>query len=58
MIYWLARLTIIQEFPSSIPGYALEIGRSGGSSSKALGYRLDGPGGVEIFFIPSCPDWP
>ena len=35
----------------------------GGSSGKALGYRLDGPGsipgvgGVEIFFTPSCPDW-
>ena len=36
----------------------------GGSSGKALIYGLDGPGsipgvvGVEIFFTPSCPDWP
>ena len=35
----------------------------GGSSGKALGFGLDGPGsiqgveGVEIFFTPSCLDW-
>ena len=36
----------------------------GGSSGKALGYGLGGPGSIpgvgrmEIFFTPSCSDWP